>query len=131
MAKPSDIAFFRAWCKQARRALDEGLEDAYIAAELIAELDDLIAGPPVDEVGESDASGGSEAGEDSEGDDEGCEDSEPSPTVRGLVRGSVSIDESLHGDRHVPRGTGSGAAAGRQRIVTTKRLVGGSHADED
>lgn len=111
MAKPSDLAFFKAWCKQARKAIDEGLEDAYIAAELLVELDDLIAGPDLDEVDESDASSSSEAGEDSEGDGASGEDTQPAPHVRGMVRGRLGTDEPLHSGSDVPRGTGSRASA--------------------
>jgi len=132
MAKRSELAFLVAFLKQVRKALDDGLEEAYILAELIIELDDLILapesdtdGPGVDEVGESDTGCRSEAAEDAVGDDSGSEDSQPAPDVCRVVRPTGDSRESLHGRPLANRGTGSRPAAGL-RVPQMRRVPSGT-----
>lgn len=120
MAKPSDCNYLKGLIRQIRWALDEGDQLAYELAELLVELDDLIAGPDpdgpddgdgahVDAVGGSVGDGSPHPSQDSGARLGGSQD--PQLHVPGLARGVDRVLDTVHSDSSVPRGTGSGPSA--------------------
>jgi len=109
------LSFLIALNKQLQRAIDEGLEHAYVFGELVDEVLDLVSptdGDSVDEMDGDDAGQGPGDGDEAEGQPPSSEDSLPAPDVRRVVRGVERARGGSDRPRAVPRGTGSRPASG-------------------
>lgn len=135
MSKPRQYHNLDGWCRDAQAALRDGGERAYLLAELLLDILDLVdadaeRSSPADEL-----AGGAGDGEDGMLDTDGSVGAGPSPAHPGLGDEDVDADsprvvrvpDRESGQVHLPLGgaggAGSGPAKRRTAVLTDAELV--------